>query len=234
MNRKQKVFIIIVFTLLTAGLLFVSYQLFRVRSIIVEGGASADTVKSVCGIEEGQSIFFADTQAAYDAIEAQTWLKAVDVTKVYPDKIKITAEQREIAAYVQQGDVLLAVDDECVVLQAQVAEQADLPVITGLKMDVFEVGKTIGCSDKFVLDITKRLIEQLDGRELKVVKIDVSFAANIVLETDSAMSIELGDDTRLDEKLKLAQATIEELGKRGDTAGTLDVSAVTSAYYRGN
>lgn len=232
MNGKKKAFIIILFILLTAGFLFVCFQLFRVRSIIVEGSAPADNVKSVCGIEEGKSIFLVDTQAAFDAIEEQTWLKAVEVVRVYPDKIKITADQRQIAAYVQQGDVLLAIDKECVVLMAEASEPIDMPIINGLPMDVFEVGKTIGCSDKFILDIAEKLLDELEGRELKVERIDVSFAANIVLVTESEMRIELGDDMQLDAKLRLAQATIKELTSRGDTSGTLDVSAVTSAYYR--
>ncbi len=78
------------------------------------------------------------------------------------------------------------------------------------------------------------MIEKIEGRGLDVEIIDVSFAANIVLQTRQGMSIKLGDDTQLDEKLRLAQATIEELSVRGDTAGILDVSAVTSAYYREN
>ena len=234
MSAKKKAFVIVVFSLLGAALIFVCWQLFSVRSIIVEGSASKDYILSICGIEKGQSIFFADTKGAYDAIEEEAWLRPIEVKKEYPDKIRITADQREIAAYVEHGDVLLAVDEECVVLRAEQAGKVPLPVITGLKADVFEVGKTIGCADKFLLDVSKKVIAELEGSELDVVKIDVSFAANIVLETRQGMRIELGDDMQLDAKLKLALATIDELAARGDTAGILDVSAVTSAYYREN
>ncbi len=234
MNKKKRVFVIVVILLLASALLFVCYQLFTVRSIIIEGSAPHDYIRSICGLEEGKSIFFSDTKAAYKIIEEEPWLKPVEVKKVYPDKIIITVQQREIAAYVENGDVLLAIDEECVVLRAEQTENADLPVITGLKADVFEVGKTIGCADKFLLEVAKKVIIELEGREMDIEKIDVSFAANIVLETKQGMSIELGDDTQLGDKLRLAQATIEELSSRGDTAGILDVSAVTSAYYREN
>ncbi len=133
MNAKKKVFLIVVVCLLAAALLFVCYQLFSVRSIIIEGSAPHDYVRSICGLEEGQSIFLADTEGAYDAIEAEPWLKPIEVKKVYPDKIVVTAQQREIAAYVEHADVLLAIDNECVVLRAEQTADVDLPVIKGLK-----------------------------------------------------------------------------------------------------
>ena len=95
-------------------------------------------------------------------------------------------------------------------------------------MDVFEVGKTLGCGDKFMLVVTERLISELRESTLDVISIDVSLAANIVLETKQGLSIEIGDDTNLSAKLKLAEATIKELGLSDNNGGILDVSAVST------
>ena len=234
MRKGRKTIIVTSFVVLAAALLFVLFQLFRVRSIMIEGSASEAYIKSICGIEKGDSVFLVDKQAALDAIETDPWLKAVSVSVVYPDKIKIQAEQRQIAAYIKKEDVILAIDKECIVLRTEQTEKTDFPLITGVKMDVFEVGKVIGCPDVFMIGVLERLLAILEDSELRITQIDASFAANLVVKTNEGLMIELGDDTELPQKLKLAGAAIEELKKRGYTFGILDVSSVTTAYYREN
>lgn len=226
--------IIISIIVLVLALLFVCYQLFRVRAINISGSASADQVRKLCGIEIGESIFLVDKQSALEQIEAEPLIKAVDVSITYPDKVEITADQRQIAAYAVYNDMLLAIDGECVVLDVGEIKQVDMPLIKGLQMDVFEVGKTLGCGDKFMLGVTERLIMELGKSTLDVTIIDVSLGANIVLETELGLKIEIGDDTNLSAKLKLAQATIKELELSDKNGGILDVSAVSNAYYRAN
>lgn len=226
--------IIISIIVLILALLFVCYQLFRVRAINVVGSASADYVRKLSEIELGESIFLVDKQSALEKIEAEPWIKVVDVSIAYPDKVEIKADKRQIAAYVVYNDMLLAIDGECVVLNVGEIKEVDMPLIEGVQMDVFEVGKTLGCGDKFMLVVTERLIMELGESTLDVISIDVSLAANIVLETKHGLSIEIGDDTNLSAKLKLAEATIKELGLSDKNGGILDVSAVSNAYYRAN
>lgn len=226
--------IIISIIVLILALLFVCYQLFRVRAINVSGSAPADQVRELCGIKTGDSIVLVDKQAALEKIEAETWIKAVDVSVAYPDKIEITADKRKIAAYVVYNEMLLAIDSECVVLDVGEIKQVDMYLIKGLQMDVFEVGKTLGCGDKFMLGVIERLIMELGKSTLDVTIIDVSLAANIVLETELGLKIEIGDDMNLSAKLKLAEATIKELELSDKNGGILDVSAISNAYYRAN
>lgn len=226
--------IIISIIVLVLALLFVCYQLFRVRAINISGSAPVDQVRKLCGIEIGDSIFLVDKQTALEQIEAEQLIKAVDVSIEYPDKIEIIADQRQIAAYTVYNDMFLAIDGECVVLDVGEIKQVDMPIIKGLQMDVFEVGKMLGCGDKFMLGVTERLIMELGKSTLDVTIIDVSLAANIVLENELGLKIEIGDDTNLTAKLKLAQATIKELELSDKNGGILDVSAVSNAYYRAN
>ncbi len=62
----------------------------------------------------------------------------------------------------------------------------------------------------------------------------MSLAANIILTTDSGVTIEIGDDTQLAQKFALAQNSLKWLQRSEKTGGILDVSSVTSAYYREN
>ena len=234
MRRGARTAVKILIVLLIAALIFDMYLLFQVRSINVVGGVSVDHAISLSGITKNQSVFLIDKEAAFERIDADTWIKMVEVKIKYPDQVVITAQQREIAAYVVKDDGLLAVDKECVLLEVVAKDEAALPQIFGMQMDKFEVGKQLGALDSFVLGVVQRVIAQLNESSLDVVHIDVSLAANIVLHTKQGIEIEIGDDTQLAAKFELATITLKELGQRGKSGGILDVSAVTSAYYREN
>ena len=234
MRKGRRIAVKVLLIVLILALIFVAFQLFLVRGIFVIGNVSDDYVISLCGIEKNQSVFFIDEQAAFEKIDAEPWLKAVEVTVAYPDKVMITVEQREIAAYVVKGDVFLAIDTSGVLLRVAPQAQVGLPLVRGLQMDKFEVGKPLGARDTFELGVVQRLLVQLSDSDLSITDIDVSLVANIILTTDNGVEIEIGDDTQLAEKFRLALNSMKWLQEREKTGGILDVSSVTSAYYREN
>ena len=225
---------IVLLIVLIIALLFVAFQLFLVRGIFVTGNVSDEYVISLSGIEQNQSVFLINELAAFEQIDAEPWLKAVEVEVKYPDKVFITVQKREIAAYVDKGDDYLAIDSEGVLLRVVPKSSVSLPVVHGLQMDKFEVGKPLGALDTFVLGVVQRLLVQLGDSDLNIAGIDVSLAANIILETHDGIEIEIGDDTQLSAKFELAVNSLLWLQEKEKTGGILDVSAVTSAYYREN
>lgn len=234
MRRGRRIAVIVLLIVLIVALIFVAFQLFLVRGIFVFGNVSKDYVISLSGIEKNQSVFLIDEQAVFEKIDAEPWLKAVEVAVVYPDKVLITVEQREIAAFVVKGGDFLAIDTQGVLLRVAQQAQAGLPLVHGLQMDKFEVGKPLGARDTFVLGVLQRLLVQLSDSDLRITGIDVSLAANIILVTERGTTIEIGDDTQLAEKFGLALNSMKWLQEREKTGGILDVSSVTSAYYREN
>jgi len=236
-SKRRRNFIIVLVVLLFAALLFMMYKLFSVRGITVQGAEDIDAsaVTEMSGIQIDQSVFLIDKQAALDAIDADPLLKAVSVQITYPDRVTIIVAQRAAAAYVLKEDVLLVVDKECFLLNVvSGTPQTRYPVVSGLKMDTFEVGERVGAHDTFQLDVLERVLTQMEQSDIGVTEINVTWAANIILQTDSGFSVEIGDDTQLEEKFNLAIRAIEELQNRGLFGGVLDVSAVGSAYYQGN
>lgn len=234
MRRGKKIAVVVSLIILILALIFVAYQLFLVRDISVVGDVNSGHVISLSGIEYEQSVFFIDKEAAIAAMDEDPWLKPIEITVNYPDKVVITVEPRVEIAYVEKDENLLAIDKECFLLRVISKQEVVSPLIYGLQMDKFEVGKQLGVDDKFVLDVVSSVLEQLNDSDFSVVNIDVSLAANIILHTSQGFVIELGDDTDLKSKFNLATYTMKELKKRGKNGGILDVSAVTRAYYREN
>lgn len=117
MRRGRRIAVIVLLNVLIVALIFVAYQLFLVRGIFVTGDVSEEYVIALSGIERNQSVFFINEQSVFEKIDAEPWLKAVEVRLAYPDKVFITVEQREIAAYVVKGDDFLAIDTFGVLLR---------------------------------------------------------------------------------------------------------------------
>jgi cell division protein FtsQ len=234
LRRSKRIALTVLMVVLMIALLFVVYQLFLVRGIIVTSSASHDYVVSLSGIEMNQSVFFVDEEKAFEQIDAEPWLEAIEVKVKYPDQVLITAELREIAAYVDKGDDFLAIDTQGVLLRIVPEADASLPVVYGLQMDKFEVGKPLGALDPFVLAVVGRLLAELENSNLDIASIDVSLAANIILVTRQGIEIEIGDDTQLSAKFNLAANSLLWLQEQEKTSGILDVSSVSKAYYLEN
>lgn len=234
MSSAKKKIIVVSLIVLILALLFVMYQLFQVRSITVSGceTIAREDVIALSGISMNQSVLFLDKQRALNALDDYPYIKAIGINIGYPDRINIAIEERREAAYVPKEGVLLAIDKESYLLHVITdTSQPHYPIVFGLKMASFEVGQRLGVGDTFQLDALGRVIEQLSSSELQVNSIDMTWPANIVLQTADGFMVEIGDDTQLAEKFTLAVKAKEVILERGKSGGVLDVSAADSAYY---
>jgi hypothetical protein len=62
--------------------------------------------------------------------------------------------------------------------------------------------------------------------------LDISIAADVVIEINEGYKVEIGDDTNLDYKFELMKKIIEELKGMDKTGGTIDVASGSGGYYR--
>jgi len=235
LSRARKTITIISLVILIFALVFVVYKLFQVRKVTVTGceAIAPQEVAEITGIENGQSVFLIDTEAAIEALNNDPRLKPLDIVITYPDRVTVSVEERKETAYVEKDGVLLAIDGECHVMRAVNNTSEPLyPRVFGLKMDTFDIGKRLGVGDTFQLDVLSRTLVGMADTGIGLYGIDVAWPANIVVQTKDGYTVELGDDTRLNEKLSMAQKAIIELESRGFSGGVLDVSSVTKAYYR--
>lgn len=219
------------------ALAFVAYKLFRVREITVTGceTLSEDYVISLAGIAYDEFIFEVDTQEILDAIDNEPYIKPVSVEIVYPDCIAITIEERKNAACIEKGDNYLIIDDECYLLEVlPKTSAAAYPLVIGLQTDEIKVGQRLGVSDTYLLDVLSDVLTGAEEAGIGLLCIDMSLAADIVLETQKGFTVELGDDTGLNTKFALITSSIQELENRGKSSGTIDVASGESAYYREN
>lgn len=219
---------------LVCALIFVAFEIFRVRYITVSGceTVSAKDVVALSGIKTGELVFEIDTNKAMEAIGAAIDIKPVSIVIEYPNSVKITVEERKEAACIQESGTFLIIDDEGWLLKITNGSVAQYPMVTGLSLGDYNVGEKLGASDAFQLDVLSEVLKETESTGTAVKNVDVSIASDVVIELNNGFKAELGDDTNLDQKFKLMKSSVDKLQGMGKTGGIIDVASGTTAYYR--
>jgi cell division septal protein FtsQ len=232
---KRKALKIVSAILLLCALGFVAFEVLHLRKIVVTGceTRSEDEIVSLSGLETGVSIFSVDTQKVKDALGGDPYISPVDVSIAYPDCVKITIKERKEAAYVKKDSTLLIIDSEGWILRMlTTADAVQYPEVKGVNMDELSVGKRISSKDTFPLDVLSRVLGQAAASEVGLKSVDLTYAADVIIEVSDGYTVEIGDDTQLAEKFRLLKSSIKELGEMGKTGGIIDVASAANAYYR--
>jgi cell division septal protein FtsQ len=237
LNKGKRVLLIMSALLLVVALAFVAYMVFRIREVTVQGCLSLDSgyIVDQAGLEYGQSIFLLDKQAVMDALTKDPRVRPVGVEVQYPDRVVITIEERQPAAYIEKSGALIVIDDTGWVLGV-LSEPTGMerPLVVGLQADAFEVGQELSSGDMFRVDVMSRVLRAAESAGIGMDSVDVTLAADITLTTPDNMVVELGDDTQLDKKMALVVKLKEKIASSGKTGGILNVSSVDKAYFREN
>lgn len=235
MDKSKRTLLIISALLLIVALAFAGYMVFRVREVVVLGCAAycPDDIVEMAGVEYGESIFLLDKQAVTDALLKEPRIRPVEVRTELPDRVVIAIEERQPAAYIEKNGALVVIDKTGWVLDViSNPTGMERPLLIGLQADAFEVGQELSSGDLFRVDVMTRVLQAAQEAGISLDCVDVTLAADITLETADGLVVKLGDDTRLDEKMRLVNALKEKLAAMGKTGGILNVSSVDKAYFR--
>lgn len=231
----KKVLKIITALVVLGAAVFAVLETLKIREISVTGCSTKDPQKIAAesGLTLGTSIFLIDKKKVHENLEQDPFVKPLSVQVELPDKVVINIDERKRAAYIEKEGAFLVIDKEGWLLEVIAApETIDYPVILGMTPDAANVGKRLSTSDSFKLDVLSRVIGSVEENGLDAVSIDVSLAASIAVGLRSGMRIELGDDTRLEQKMQWIKASLAALKQNEIEEGILDVSTVKYAYHR--
>ncbi|NLT98152.1 MAG: FtsQ-type POTRA domain-containing protein, partial [Christensenellaceae bacterium] len=224
MDKSKRTLLIISALLLIVALAFAGYMVFRVREVVVLGCAAycPDDIVEMAGVEYGESIFLLDKQAVTDALLKEPRIRPVEVRTELPDRVVIAIEERQPAAYIEKNGALVVIDKTGWVLDViSNPTGMERPLLIGLQADAFEVGQELRSGDLFRVDVMTRVLQAAQEAGISLDCVYVTLAADITLETADGLVVKLGDDTRLDEKMRLVNALKEKLAAMGKTGGIL-------------
>ena len=207
-ERKKRLYAILVLLGLFVLLLLAGYFTFLIRSIDVVGTLTRYTKEELItasGLKLQKHILLQDLDEAQEKLRRDPYLNAT-VKYVFPNRIRITLEERGRAGAVAWGpnkEYIAIIDRAGIVLESDASSYTGLPLVQGLIITGANRGGRIGDpADEQVqsmLDVLSTL-EEL-GLSDKIKTVDLTETMGISLYTPESYRIEVGDTSDLFTKL---------------------------------
>ena len=213
---------LVLFVLLLIGFFVTQSTIFVLHSVQVEGGGgrfTAQQIADIAGLRMGQPIFSLNEERIKKNVESNRYLRFEGMDILYPDSLVLRVEERQACATVTYLGVMFVLDDEGRVLEqyGAASKAVDVPVVTGLKVKSLTIGETLQTETAGQMEEVRTVLTALSQSEMadRAVELNVADSDNLYLMTLEGLKIELGDVSKMDLKLSIAQ---EVLRKMTDTA----------------
>ena len=166
---------------------------------------TADQVREVAGIGNGDALAFVDTGAAQRRIESLPWVESATVGRDFPGTIGITVKEHTPTAFVRAGSALVLVAPNGRAVARVATPVAGAVEVLGIRRAP-KPGEYLAPVD--AANVVTRLPRALAER---VSAVDVGAGA-FALRLGNSGTIRLGNANDLDAKAAAALAVLEHLG----------------------
>lgn len=126
----------------------VSSPLYRVKEIIVKGNQQVTRTEVIrwASLETKGNIFRADIRGVVAQLKQHPWVKGVVVTRILPDRLAVTVEERIPFARLSGPSSVYLLDEDGVVLQeieGKKGANATLPEMVGTEISHYSPGQSL-------------------------------------------------------------------------------------------
>ena len=241
MEAKKRLSALLVLLGLGVLALLAGYFTFLIRSIDVVGTLTRYTKEELIeasGLKLQRHILQQDLDQARENLEKDPYLNTT-VKYVFPNRIRITVEERNRAGAVAWGpnkEYIAVIDREGVVLESDASSYPGLPLVQGLIITGANPGARVGDpADEQVqsmLDVLSTL-EEL-GLADKIKTVDLTETMGISLYTPEGYRIEVGDTSDLLTKLNRLKKNYTAIMDKATQYMGRGADAVTIYLYSKN
>ncbi len=221
----------ILLVVLVIGIVLSLTVLFKTENIEVEGDRYyyEEQIIAFSNVQLQQNIFIATAGSTPESIsENLPYVEEANVSFSIPDTVKIKITNAIPSYVIKQANGYLLISSKGRILDTIFENTDKLPELKCGELNVTEVGKNVSFTDENVPDILQAVSESLIENDVEdITGFDVTNTANITLNYDNRITINIGLPEDIDYKIKTAMAIInEKLDPNGTKTitGTLDVS----------
>ena len=176
--------------------------LFNCTSIEVEGNSryTSEQIIAPSGLETGQNLLHIDSSGAEKRISAAlTYIDMVDVSKVFPTKIKITVKEAEKWFLVSQDGVTAAVSRMGRIVE--LGSESGLPVVVGYDAAEIAPGVTLTSNDNGKTSLPLQILEKAEHYGITgITQIDITDRFDITVDCGDNITLQLGGIADIDSK----------------------------------
>lgn len=235
--RRKRILIYsgIFLVVLIIGVVLSLTVLFKTENIKVDGDQYyyEDQIVAFSNVQLQQNIFIAAMGGTPEEIISNLpYVEEASISFNIPDTVIIKITNAVPSYVIKNADGYLIISAKGRIIDKTADNPSELPELFCEDLKSTEIGDYVSFSDNNIPDILEDVSESLIKNEVKNIKgFDVTDTANITLNYDNRISINLGLPEDLDYKIRTAMAIINEKldpNNTGTVTGTLDVSNCNS------
>lgn len=211
--------------------------LFKITSVDVTGTSRypLQAVVSASGIRVGDNLFRVNTDEASKKICRQLpYVETAAVSRQFPARIKISIKAADVWGTLKSGSRYLVLGKNGKVLESAAAPPNGCTELLGLSVKNAAAGQPAEFTAQNQSGLYENVLAALQKSGIgKITSVDFSQTSRILAVYDGRVSINLGDQTDLDFKLKFAKQLLKDDIKPSEK-GTLNMSVASGtnkAYF---
>lgn len=185
--------------------------LFNCNSIEVEGNSryTVEQILSPSGLEVGQNLLHINTAQAEKRISAAlNYIDMVEVSKVFPTKIKITVKEAEKWFLVSQAGVTAAVSRMGRIVE--LGSESGLPTVVGYEAEELIPGAALTSAESGKTSLPLQLLEKAESCGITgITLIDLTDRFDISIECGDNITLEIGGIADIDSKLAVGAEVLK-------------------------
>jgi cell division protein FtsQ len=181
-----------------------------VKGVQVEGAAVLDPreVRRVAEVPTGSPLARVDLDAVSARVRNLAPVLEVDVSRAWPDRVRIDVTEREAVAVVDQAGVLYGVDDSGVMFRRYLSRPASLPLL-----------RIATSTEADALAEAARVVEVLPGDLAdRVEYVTVSTVDTISLRLRSGQTVQWGSADASEQKAEVLAVLLEQKASAYDVS----------------
>ena len=220
-------------------LLILYFGVFTVREVLVTGNSQipAGEVIRLSGVRKGTPVFSLDQETVERGIEQNPYLRFRYLDKQLPGTVVIAVSEREACCWMTWNGILYTMDKHRVVLfesEDLFNQPAALVRVDGLKIRSGGLtGQKLVLETREQEDVFTNLFLEMKvlGCTALIEEADLSNLNSLLLTTRDGYTVSLGTWNNLHAKLRSMLLTREELIRRGESGGVINVSLPETPIY---
>ena len=236
--KKSRFMVFFLLIVIAAAMGYFAYKNLRVTEVALEGNASfsEQQVIELTGIDVSTHLFDVNPAEIFENLQKNPYLVAEEIKKQWwPPMLKIRIRERVIEGVIRRGDQQVCIDRSGIVLEVVpgLPLKANTEII-GLSVSGNALGKQLSVQEPYQFEALKMVLGVLSDMDDEglFTAIDVTEPMEISLNTDSLITVRIGQGVDLEKKISLALDALRILYEKNYDRGILDVSNGIDAVYR--
>lgn len=235
--RKRRIrafFILFILTALCVGAVLCLTVFFPIEKVVIKGSKiySVDEIFKNSDIESGDNLFVVSRSKTEQNLKSKLpYIESITFKRELPGTLNITVKDATEFAVYEVKEQYYTVSRSGWVMKKSRDKPENLICIKGNKI-ACKVGSQIVYEDSTQKELIEKISKALKDEKINTELIDTTGKINITLKVEGRFTVDLGNNSFMEEKIKHLAGMIKEMPE--DNKGKIDLSMWTNDNSRGS